>query len=224
MKSRLGATVATLVLGFGYARAQMVGPQSQAAQPAAPMPNQSPPAPPQQVPSPPAPAQPVPAAASAANQAQGAGQWVYTAEYGWLWMPYGSQYTHESADTGIDPDEYAYEPAVGWTWLSAPWLWGWGAAPYYGAYGPWHYPWYGRLAYGWRHPGYGNGLGVGRGYRGSYGVHPGFGGYRPTLGGAAGGYRGYVPRFGRPGGTFGTHGGGFGGGHFGGGHVGGGRR
>jgi hypothetical protein len=90
--------VAMLVVGSRYAQAQDVGPQPPAqgeppmAQPSSVQPTDVPPAPPQLVPSPP---QPEVQASPQAAQAQGDGQWVYTQQYGWVWMPYGSQYTYE---------------------------------------------------------------------------------------------------------------------------------
>jgi hypothetical protein len=48
------------------------------------------------------------------------GQWVYTTQYGWVYMPYGDQYI--SPGTAADPSAYAYAyyPSSGWTWLSTP--------------------------------------------------------------------------------------------------------
>ena len=42
-----------------------------------------------------------------------AGQWVYTSQYGWVWMPHGDAYTYLPA-TGATPNMYVYYPAVGW--------------------------------------------------------------------------------------------------------------
>src|SRR4051812_45900667 len=47
-------------------------------QPSTPAPSSSPPAPPSAPPSPPA------------QQSSVTGQWVYTSQYGWIWIPYGS--------------------------------------------------------------------------------------------------------------------------------------
>jgi hypothetical protein len=46
-------------------------------------------------------------------------------EHGWVWMPYGNAYTY------VPPDDSArtwrvYHPAVGWSWVVAPRVWGWG--------------------------------------------------------------------------------------------------
>jgi hypothetical protein len=80
------------------------------------------------------------------------GQWVYTQQYGWIWMPYADDFTYVPPAGYGAPYMYVYYPYYGWTWLSAPWVWGWGAWPYFGAYGPSHFAWYG---YGWwRYPDY----------------------------------------------------------------------
>ncbi|HUB07640.1 MAG TPA: hypothetical protein VMB50_11590 [Myxococcales bacterium] len=80
------------------------------------------------------------------------GQWVDTDQYGWLWMPYGSQYVSEGSADEEDPYAYVYDPSEGWTWLAAPWIWGWGPYPYFGALGPGRFGWYRgliRSGYGW---------------------------------------------------------------------------
>ncbi len=83
------------------------------------------------------------------------GQWVYTSQYGWVWMPYDNGYTYAPPD-GSTPDMYVYGPEIGWCWVVAPWLWGWGPAPYFGVAGPRWYGWYG------------HGLGRWYGYQGRY--------------------------------------------------------
>ncbi len=133
-------------------------------------------------------------------------------------MPYGSQYTYEGAASDASPYSYVYYPSYGWTWLAAPWIWGWGIYPYFGPRGPSGFGWYRglyRAGYGWggyRGGGYG-------GYRGGNGSRAGFGGgYR---GGGAyragGGFRGGGGFHGgggfRGGGGGGSRGGGHGGGH-----------
>lgn len=70
------------------------------------------------------------------------GQWVYTEQYGWVWMPYGDRYTHLPPD-GSPPNMYVYYPENGWCWVVAPWLWGWGPMPYFGVAGPRFYAWFG---------------------------------------------------------------------------------
>lgn len=77
-----------------------------------------------------------------AQAPSGLGQWVYTSEYGWVWMPYGDQYSYAPPD-GSMPDMYVYYPVYGWCWLVAPWLWGLGPAPFFGVLGPRWYGWYG---------------------------------------------------------------------------------
>lgn len=97
------------------------------------------------------------------------GQWVYTHQYGWVWMPYGRQYVDEGTYGADSPYEYVYSVSIGWSWVAAPWLWGWGAYPYFGVWGPSHFSWYRglyRSGYGWGH------------YRGGY--PRGGGGYKAT--------------------------------------------
>jgi hypothetical protein len=80
------------------------------------------------------------------------GQWVYTNQYGWVWMPYAQQYVDEGTYGASSPYQYVYCVNVGWSWVAAPWLWGWGAYPYFGAWGPSHFGWYRglyRAGYGW---------------------------------------------------------------------------
>jgi hypothetical protein len=100
-------------------------------------------------------------------------------------MPYGTQYTYSPTTTGVYPSEYVYYPTYGWTWVTAPWVFGWGIQPFFGVYGPGHYGWYSRaIGYGgWR--GYGYGRVYGAGYRG-YGY--GGGVYRPAYGGYRAGF------------------------------------
>jgi len=77
---------------------------------------------------------------------------VYTSEYGWIWMPYGGQYTYEGTASDASPYSYVYYPSYGWMWLAAPWIWGWGAYPYFGPRGPGGFGWYAglyRAGYGW---------------------------------------------------------------------------
>jgi hypothetical protein len=84
----------------------------------------------------------MPPPATAVAPPPGNGQWVYTAQYGWIWMPYGASYTYAAA--GAYPDMYVYYPAYGWRWVVAPWVWGIGPRPYFGVYGWARYGWYGR--------------------------------------------------------------------------------
>ena len=106
------------------------------AQPAAPPPNVAPsPAP--------APPTPVTQAAPVEPPPPSSGQWIYTSQYGWIWTPYGREYTSVSADGGV-AYEYAYYPGGGWRWIYSPWVLGWGPSPYWGRLGPRHYVWYSR--------------------------------------------------------------------------------
>jgi hypothetical protein len=151
------------------------------------------------------------------EQAPATGQWVYTNQYGWVWMPYGSAFTSVPANGDV-PNMYVYYPSVGWTWVVAPWVWGWGPMPYFGAYGYGRFGWYG-VGFGhwygfagpyagWGGRGYWNG---GRWYGGG-GFHPA----GPRGGGFSAGGAGHGSGFAAP------HGGG--GGFSGGGHSGGGHR
>ena len=114
----------------------------------APGPPGAPPAePPTAQPAPPAEASP-PAAVQESESPPG--QWVYTSQYGWVWMPYGDPYTFVPSDGSGDPYEYVYAPAFGWEWVVAPWIWGWGPWPFFGDVGPIYFGWYGHGW--WRHP------------------------------------------------------------------------
>ena len=233
MKTELTVAAGFLFLGVGFAQAQdmstsedpmgqtfQAGAPPQAATPPTPAPEQQPPAPPQQ---PPArvqgQTQPPIQAAPGGQQTPGEGQWVYTSEYGWIWMPYGGQYTYEGSASDAAPYSYVYYPSYGWMWLAAPWVWGWGAYPYFGPRGPAGFGWYRglyRAGYGWGgyhgggHGGYGFGGGNRNGFSGgarSAGGYRGGGGPRSSGGGnsrAFGGSRG---------GGGGSRGGGHGGGH-----------
>src|SRR3954471_13465327 len=197
MKSLSAALVAVFTLGPGFANAQNVDappggaqpfdqsaqaqPAAQAAQPSSPAPAETPPAPPAELPAPPQ--QPVGSTAPQANEpapemaqpaptAAAQGQWVYTQQYGWVWMPYGSQYTYAPTQAGMYPSEYVYSPSYGWSWVVAPWVFGWGTTPYFGVSGA--------SLFGWLRPVYGGGYGYRPAY-GGYGYR-GYGGY---------GYRGY---------------------------------
>jgi hypothetical protein len=94
---------------------------------------------------------PLPREQVAGAPAVPAGQWVYTEQYGWVWMPYGDSYSYVPPDGQGEPYEYVYYPSSGWTWVGAPWIWGYGAWPYFGVYGPGRFGWY---SHGWwRTPG-----------------------------------------------------------------------
>jgi hypothetical protein len=221
MKTALMGLVGFLMLGSGIARAQegaamtysasgQLATAPQAVAPTVPGPVEVPPAPPAQPPPPPIEATqqqaPQVAVAAPVPQSQGqvaAGQWVYTTQYGWLWMPYGTQYTYEGTGSyDAQPYSYVYYPTLGWSWLVAPWVWGWGGYPYFGVVGAWHFPWYRGLyqaGYGWGGYRGGYARAYANGYRGmsyaagSYRGRPAFGGGYgggSHVGGYAGTYRG----------------------------------
>jgi hypothetical protein len=137
------------------------------------------------------------------------GQWVYTGQYGWVWMPYGAGYTYLPAGGSV-PDMYVYYPSFGWCWVVAPWVWGLGPRPFFGVYGFARFGWYGRgfghwYGYAPRYAGWG-----GRGYwGGGRWVAPHVAYSAPHVVARGGGF------------ASGHHGGGFSGGHGGGGFSGG---
>ncbi len=168
------------------------------------------------------------------------GQWVYTDQYGWVWMPYGAKYVSEGSTGDETPYAYIYEPSDGWTWLAAPWVWGWGAYPYFGALGPGRFGWYTGLVhagYGWGsyrgggpgHVGFARGNSIGHRGGTSFGGGGHYGrGFSVSRGGglrSSGGFHtGPATRRGSLGGGEGFSGGHGGGGGFAGGHSGGGGR
>jgi hypothetical protein len=115
---------------------------SAAAAPAAPPNNPAPPS------------APVPEPQSYAT-AYPTGQWIYTADNEWIWVPNGAG----SVDFEGIPYVYLYTPSIGWNWYVSPW----GPGPY--VYGPWiHHPWHpvGWHGYWVAHPRVRMGLGRGR--------------------------------------------------------------
>jgi hypothetical protein len=70
------------------------------------------------------------------------GQWVYTDQYGWVWMPYSESYTYVPSD-GY-PAMYLYGPTFGWRWVAAPWVFDTGPRPYWGVRGRASFVWYSR--------------------------------------------------------------------------------
>jgi len=120
--------------------------------PQAPVPTWAPPA----APEPPPPPQVPAAAAYAYTYAPAApapapapdGQWVYTDQYGWIWMPYSDSYTYVPAANVAYT--YAYYPRFGWRWISSPWVLNIGPTPRWGRPGPVHFAWYGRPAHYYR--------------------------------------------------------------------------
>lgn len=95
---------------------------------APPLPS-APPPPPKELP-------PPPSGPSAAPD----GQWIYTSQYGWVWMPHASDYVAPSSP-GAPPYGYVYYPRVGWTWVSAPWVIGWGPVPHF-THAASHFHWF----------------------------------------------------------------------------------
>jgi len=108
-------------------------------QPPAPPPASQPPPPP----TPPT-AQPIEPPQVTANTAPAPssvpGEWVYTAQYGWVWMPYDQQYTHVIDTSGV-AYMFVYYPAFGWRWVLSPWVFGLGPRPHF-IHGPGHFAWY----------------------------------------------------------------------------------
>jgi hypothetical protein len=124
---------AAAIAAAGLAQAQTAPAEEPAAQPTQPPPGQAPPAPPENPGTPPQQAEPQEAQPAPA-QPSPSGQWVYTSQYGWLWMPYAQSYTYVPAE-GM-PQMYVYYPALGWRWVVAPWVFRWGPRPYWHAH-PW---------------------------------------------------------------------------------------
>src|SRR5262245_47841510 len=140
MKPLLIATCAAFLFGSSFARAQSVETYNaqqpaeeqpaQMAQPSTAQPAEQPPPPPAEIPAPPqaAPApqpmiQPQPQVQVEVVQPRAAanGQWIYTEQYGWVWMPYGNEYIY-APGTDYTPYAYLYYPSYGWRWLAAPWV------------------------------------------------------------------------------------------------------
>lgn len=113
-------------------------------------PSNAPPPPPANPPAPPAEAQSQ--AEPPAPQTE-TGQWMYTSQYGWVWVPYGDEYVYTPEDESGEPYLYLYYPARGWRWVAAPWVWGLGPLPYFGPAGAWRFHWYRGPAYHARVPG-----------------------------------------------------------------------
>ncbi len=115
-------------------------PSAVAAQPSATVPADSPPPPPITTPAP----QRLQSRAEPPSVPEG--EWAYTEQYGWVWMPYGAAYAVTPEDEYGDPYMYVYYPSTGWAWVEAPWLWGWGPAPRFGVSAGVRYGWHG---HGW---------------------------------------------------------------------------
>lgn len=156
---RAFALGATLVLVPCWARADREAPAPtkgpaveeapQAVQPDSAAPTLPPPPPPAERPAPP----PAPAESQSPSGAS-TGEWIYTTQYGWLWMPFANDYTFVPKD-GSAPDMYVYYPSIGWCWVVAPWVWGFGPMPYFGPYGS---------RFGWWGNGFGRWYGFGPAY------------------------------------------------------------
>jgi len=91
------------------------------------------------------------------------GAWVWSDQYGWVWLPYGEGYTR-GGPTGYSA--YVYRPYFGWVWVVDPWPWGFWPWPVYNSH------WWGPHArFGW-YPGHAPGFSGGpRGHHGP-GVAP----------------------------------------------------
>ena len=104
-----------------------------------------------------------PPAQEVAQAPGGTGQWVNTAQYGWVYMPYAPSYSY-APQPGV-AYTYVYSSGAGWRWVTSPWVWGGGARPYFtnGAqYHSWYRPTYWGSGYRW------GGVVQGRPYRGQY--------------------------------------------------------
>jgi hypothetical protein len=125
-----------LLLSFAVATGALAQTQPPTAAPT----SQPPPPPPPTAPT----AQPIepPADATSAPppSAKVAGEWVYTTQYGWVWMPYDQQYTHVIEDSGT-AYEFVFYPGFGWRWVLAPWVFGIGPQPHF-VHGPVRFAWY----------------------------------------------------------------------------------
>jgi hypothetical protein len=130
------------------------------AQPTSALPTEAPPTPPLVPPLSPIQAEakylagePLDDAQASETAGSGDGQWVFTSQYGWVFMPYGDQYVDRGEDASVEaPFAFVYGPGNGWEWVAAPWLWGWGTYPYFGTVGPSRLGWYRWLydgGYGW---------------------------------------------------------------------------
>jgi hypothetical protein len=72
------------------------------------------------------------------------GQWVFTQQYGWIWMPHGDAFTWVPPGATGEPLEFVFHGSYGWTWVAAPWVWGAGPSPWFGRPGPRPYAWFQR--------------------------------------------------------------------------------
>jgi hypothetical protein len=132
-----------LLSGWGTARAEVAISASLVITPPIPVPTFVPPAPLLTPPVAPVAHYAAPRPVAASPVVTG-GQWVYTSQYGWIYMPYGDQYAYSHAASSY---AYVYYPAFGWRWLAAPWIIGSGPYPHFGAHGPFAYGWYRGLSH-----------------------------------------------------------------------------
>lgn len=51
------------------------------------------------------------------------GRWVYSAQYGWIWVPYAGPYAQVPPPGYGTSHVYVYYPSYGRTWVAAPWVW-----------------------------------------------------------------------------------------------------
>jgi hypothetical protein len=135
------ACLGFLLSGLGTARADVVVSASLEVLPPVPAPSFLPPRPVVEPPLAPMQTRYVAPVAVASPEVAG-GQWVYTAEYGWIYMPYGDHYVFAQAASAY---AYVYYPAFGWRWLAAPWVIGSGRYPHFGDHGPFAFAWYRNL-------------------------------------------------------------------------------
>jgi hypothetical protein len=106
-------------------------------EPTVPVPVLVPPAPPVHLP--PAPVYSPASAVVQAGPVVAGGEWAFTSQYGWVYMPYDSRYVVAYASR---PYAYVYCSGFGWRWLAAPWVVGSGPYPYFAGRGPFTYDWY----------------------------------------------------------------------------------
>jgi hypothetical protein len=164
--------VPSLVLAQAPANPPPDAPPEAAPPPPDGPPPEAPPPPPQAMPAPPSAPTPAPVAAPA-------GKWVFTRQYGWLWIPYDRQFVYVPPDPQIFPEQFVYYPVYGWRWVVAPWVYGYGPQPWWGPGGVVVFSWYARP---WFRVG---------GYWGWGGYH-GWGYYRGWMGPRMWGARGWA--------------------------------
>jgi hypothetical protein len=115
-------------------------PPDQDAQPQGTPPDSEPPPPPPVAPPIAQPIEAPPTATAAPPAPDVSGEWVYTAQYGWIWVPYAQTYTHVIENSGV-AYEFVYYPRFGWRWVLAPWVFSLGPRPYF-VHGPVRFAWY----------------------------------------------------------------------------------